>query len=199
LLCDSFNNRLPAIFGYHFGAASPAAVGNSGTAAIIHWYMHMHTSLLYQCICTRIVRAMKKLNRIGLCNCFAARQAARHLTKLYERHLGKAELTSAQFSILVGLEEAGELTMNELAGAMVMDRTTLLRAIQPLQRQDLLAGRPSADDGRRLVLSLSTAGKKRLKKAFALWSDAQRELESMIGAGEAARLRRDLLGLVRAS
>jgi len=108
-------------------------------------------------------------------------------------------LTSAQFSILVGLEEAGELTMNELAGAMVMDRTTLLRAIQPLQRQDLLAGRPSADDGRRLVLSLSTAGKKRLKKAFALWSDAQRELESMIGAGEAARLRRDLLGLVRAS
>ena len=142
---------------------------------------------------------MKKLNRIGLCNCFAARQAARHLTKLYERHLGKAELTCAQFSILVGLEEAGELTMNELAGAMVMDRTTLLRAIQPLQRQDLLAGRPSADDGRRLVLSLSTAGKKRLKKAFALWSDAQRELESMIGAGEAARLRRDLLGLVRAS
>ena len=60
---------------------------------------------------------MKKLTRIELCSCFAARQAARYLTKLYERHLADVELTSAQFSILVGLDEAGEMTMNELAAA----------------------------------------------------------------------------------
>jgi DNA-binding MarR family transcriptional regulator len=140
---------------------------------------------------------MKTLTRIGLCNCFAARQAARHLTKLYERHLADVELTSAQFSILVGLDEAAQLTMNELAGAMVMDRTTLLRALQPLQRQGLVASKPSTEDARRLVLSLSAAGKRRLKKALMLWSDAQRELETQIGSGEAARLRRDLLALAK--
>jgi DNA-binding MarR family transcriptional regulator len=138
---------------------------------------------------------MKKVTRLELCNCFAVRQAARHLTKAYERHLAGAELTSAQFSILVALDEAGQLTMNELAKALVMDRTTLLRAIKPLQRDELLISRPSEDDVRRLVFSLSAAGERRLKKAFALWSKAQQEFEATIGSGEAARIRRELLAL----
>ncbi len=142
---------------------------------------------------------MKPLTHLELCNCFAARQAARHLTKQYERHLSGAQLTSAQFSILVALEEAGQLTMNELAKAMGMDRTTLLRAIKPLQREDLLVSKPSDDDVRRLVFSLSAAGARRLKKALVLWSKAQHELEAAIGSGEAARLRRDLFALARAT
>ena len=142
---------------------------------------------------------MKTLTHLELCNCFAARQAARHLTKQYERHLSGAQLTSAQFSILVVLEEAGQMTMNELAKAMGMDRTTLLRAIKPLQREDLLVSKPSDDDVRRLVFSLSVAGARRLKKAMVLWSKAQHELEAVIGSGEAARLRRDLFALARAT
>jgi len=140
---------------------------------------------------------MKSLSRLELCNCFAARQAARHLTKQYERHLSGAELTSAQFSILVAVEEAGEMTMNELADALVMDRTTLLRALKPLQRADLLVSRPSEDDVRRLVFSLSAAGARRLKKAVTLWTKAQQELEASIGSSAAARLRAELIALAR--
>lgn len=140
---------------------------------------------------------MKKLTHLELCNCLAARQAARHLTKQYERHLSGAELTSAQFSILRVLEEAGQMTMNELAEALVMDRTTLLRAIKPLQREDLLVSKPNEDDVRRLILSLSAAGTLRLNKALALWTKAQQELEAAIGSGEAARLRRELFALAR--
>jgi DNA-binding MarR family transcriptional regulator len=140
---------------------------------------------------------MSQLTRLQLCNCLAARQAARHLTKLYERYLSDAELTSAQFSILVALEEAGQLTMNDLAEALVMDRTTLLRAIKPLQRDELVVSKPSADDVRRLVFSMSAGGVRRLKKAQALWAKAQQELEAAIGSGEAARLRRELFALAR--
>jgi len=43
---------------------------------------------------------------LNLCNCFATRQAARHVTRLYERHLAGADVTSAQYSILV--EYSGE-------------------------------------------------------------------------------------------
>jgi DNA-binding MarR family transcriptional regulator len=142
---------------------------------------------------------MKTLTRLDLCNCFAARQAARHVTKLYERHLAEAELTSAQFSILVAVDEAGEMTMNELAKVLVMDRTTLLRAIKPLQRDELMISRSAADDARQLVFSLSAAGARRLKKAFPLWTKAQREFEAVIGPGEAARMRRDLLALARST
>ena len=111
--------------------------------------------------------------------------------------MSEAELTSAQFSILVALEEAGQLTMNELAKALVMDRTTLLRAIKPLQREELVVSKPSEDDVRRLVFSMSAAGARRLKKALALWTRAQQELEAAIGSGEAARLRRELFDLAR--
>jgi DNA-binding MarR family transcriptional regulator len=154
---------------------------------------------LTQCICTCTLCPVKNPTRLELCNCFAARQAARHLTKLYERHLSGADLTSAQFSILVALDDAGEMTMNELAKALVMDRTTLLRAIKPLQRDELVVSRPSADDVRRLVFSLSSAGTRRLKKAVALWATAQQELEAVIGSGEAARIRRELFALARST
>ena len=140
---------------------------------------------------------MKKLTHLDMCNCFATRQAARYLTKMYEKHLAGAELTTAQFSILVCLEEAGEMTMNELANALVMDRTTLLRAIKPLQREELLGSKSSTEDSRRLVFSLSPAGLRRWKKALTLWSEAQQEFEARVGAGEAARMRRELLALGR--
>jgi len=87
--------------------------------------------------------------------------------------------------------------MNELADALVMDRTTLLRALKPLQRADLLVSRPSEDDVRRLVFSLSAAGARRLKKAVTLWTKAQQELEASIGSSAAARLRAELIALAR--
>ena len=154
---------------------------------------------MQKCICTCIVHFMKKSPRLEFCNCFAVRQAARHLTRSYERHLSGAELTSAQFSILVSLDDEGEMTMSALAKALVMDRTTLLRALKPLQEEELVVSQPSLGDARRLNFSLSAAGVRRLKKGLALWSNAQQEFEAAIGPGEAARMRRELLALVKAT
>lgn len=132
---------------------------------------------------------------LHLCNCFAVRQAARQVTKLYERHLGKAELTSAQFAILVALGDQGRMTMLELAKALVMERTTLLRAMKPMQRDALIGSASSEADPRQLLFHLSAAGERRLKTAMPLWTRAQQEFESGIGVGEAARLRNTLLAL----
>lgn len=134
---------------------------------------------------------------LNLCNCFAVRQAARQVTRLYERHLGKARLTSAQFSILAVLGQARRMTMTELAKMLVMDRTTLLRAMKPLQREDLLRSVASDADPRQLVFSLSSAGERKLKQAIPLWAKAQEEFESGMDPGEAARLRGALLALAK--
>ena len=139
---------------------------------------------------------MKTPSALCACNCFAVRQAARHVTKLYESYLAEAHLTSAQFSILGALGEEGAMTMAELASALVMDRTTLLRAMKPLQREDLLKSSAGKADPRQLVISLSSAGLRRLKEALPLWSKAQEVFESEIGPREAARLRGSLLALV---
>lgn len=129
------------------------------------------------------------------CNCFAIRQAARHITRLYEHHLAEAHLTSAQFSILGALEGEGSMTMADLAGALVMDRTTLLRAMKPLQRDDLLKTSSSPEDPRQLVFALSPAGQRKVDQAWPLWNRAQQEFEAEVGPREAAQLRRSLLAL----
>jgi DNA-binding MarR family transcriptional regulator len=140
---------------------------------------------------------MKDGAELDACNCFATRQAARHITRLYERHLSAAKITSAQFSILVVLGQKSRLTMNELASALVMDRTTLLRAVKPMLRDELLVSRPGASDARQLVFSLSASGKRKLKQAMRLWRTAQSEFESQVGQARARRMRRDLLTLAR--
>jgi DNA-binding MarR family transcriptional regulator len=140
---------------------------------------------------------MPDLTGLDACNCFATRQAARHITRLYERHLSAAKITSAQFSILVVLGNQSPLTMSELASLLVMDRTTLLRAVKPMQRDALLVSRPGARDTRQLVLALSASGKRKLKQALRLWQTAQSEFESQVGAARAQRMRKDLLTLAR--
>jgi DNA-binding MarR family transcriptional regulator len=140
---------------------------------------------------------MKASKALSLCNCFAVRQAARRVTRQYERYFAQAELTSAQFSILVALSEAGPMTMLELAKVLVMDRTTLLRAMKPLQREALLKNAASDADPRQLVFSLSPAGDRKLKQAMPLWAKAQQEFEAGMGSREAGRLRNALLALAK--
>src|SRR5215472_5983040 len=142
---------------------------------------------------------MRTPSTLASCNCFAVRQAARHVTRLYEGYLAEAQLTSAQFSILGALGEGGPMTMADLAGVLVMDRTTLLRAMKPLQREDFIKSTSSPEDPRQLVFSLSPAGVRKLKQAQPLWKKAQEEFEAEVGAGEAARLRRSLLALAKSS
>ena len=122
------------------------------------------------------------------CNCFALRQAARYVTQLYERHLAPVGLTAAQFSLLAKLARRGDWTMAELAESMVMDRTTLGRAIRPLERDRLLAI-GAGDDGRTRSLRLTPAGQTRLKAAAVKWREAQNEFERAFGADHAADLR----------
>jgi len=122
------------------------------------------------------------------CNCLALRQAARHVSQIYDRHMASEGLRTSQYSILAKLNRLGPLSINELARSMVMDRTTLGRAIRPLERDKLVRIGPG-EDGRTRSLKLTTAGLTRLNAAQAKWREAQKEFELAYGVGEAANLR----------
>ena len=131
------------------------------------------------------------------CNCLAVRQAARRITQVYDAHLASFGLRSTQYSILNRLDLAGALSINELAAGMVMDRTTLGRALRPLERDGLIsvgAGR----DGRTRALSLTAAGREKLKAARVAWRSAQAAFESTYGRDAAAALRERLRDVVAA-
>jgi DNA-binding MarR family transcriptional regulator len=123
------------------------------------------------------------------CNCFAVRSAARHVTQFYDQLLAPTGLRVTQFSILAKLNRLGPLTINALAGAMVMDRTTLGRNIVPLERDGLIKSEPSADDRRAKELRLTKAGQKRLESAVDAWRVAQPQFERAFGVERAAELR----------
>ena len=70
-------------------------------------------------------------------DCFAIRQAARYVSQIYDRHLENVGLTITQFSLMGRLKRVGPMTMKQLTEAMRMQRTTLVRTIQPLRRNGL--------------------------------------------------------------
>ena len=131
------------------------------------------------------------------CNCLALRQAARQVSQLYDKHLAATGLRGSQYSILSKLNRLGPLSINELAKAMVMDRTTLGRAIRPLERDKLLTI-ATGDDARVRRLKLTPLGEARFKAAQAKWREAQKEFESAFGPHHAAELRGTLRRVVAA-
>jgi DNA-binding MarR family transcriptional regulator len=131
----------------------------------------------------------KALHKPEDCNCFAVRSAARHVTQLYDQYLARVGLRTTQFSILAKLKRMGPLTINALARDMVMDRSTLGRNIQPLERDGLIAIEASASDRRAKVLRLTSSGEKRLHAALSAWSKAQERFEATFGGKRSADMR----------
>jgi DNA-binding MarR family transcriptional regulator len=131
------------------------------------------------------------------CNCAAIRQAARQVTRHYDRHLAKAGLRSTQFSILFKIKRLGSMKINELAEAMGMDRTTLGRNILPLERDGLITIGKGTEDLRVKEVRITKAGAERVKTGFRHWTEAQASFETAFGAKRAADLRALLGDLAR--
>ena len=128
-------------------------------------------------------------SRFQDCNCLAIRQAARHVTQFYDQLFAAVGLRATQFAILSRLERGGPTTINALAAALVMDRTTLGRNILPLQRDGLIEIGASPADRRRHELRLTPAGAEKQRAARDRWSSAQARFEEVFGAARAAALR----------
>jgi DNA-binding MarR family transcriptional regulator len=123
------------------------------------------------------------------CNCLAVRQAARHITQFYDQFLAPSGLRTTQFSILAKLRRLGPMTINALAAAMVMDRTTLGRNVLPLERDGLIAVEQGSRDRRSKELRVTEAGEARFRAGVKGWVQAQRQFENSFGAKRTADMR----------
>jgi DNA-binding MarR family transcriptional regulator len=130
------------------------------------------------------------------CNCLAVRQAARYITQFYDQHLAAAGLRATQYGILAKLKHHGQMSINELAAQLVMDRTTLGRNIRPLERDGLVAIEPDPADRRSKVLHLTNTGRARFKRAHKAWVGAQKQFEHAYGSRDASELRQKLRAVV---
>jgi DNA-binding MarR family transcriptional regulator len=131
------------------------------------------------------------------CNCLALRQAARRVSQFYESFLSPLGLKSSQYSILARLDRLGAMSINEIAQSLVMDRTTTGRAIRPLER-DGLVRIGTAEDGRKRMVNLTAAGRRRADEARDAWQRAQEQFERAYGSQAAQSLRAAMSDVVKA-
>lgn len=128
------------------------------------------------------------------CYNLAARRNARSITRLYDRHLAPAKLSSSQFSILAVIAREEGISISGLAELMVMERTTLMRAMKRLESDDLVERRHTVGN-RGFSLFLSHEGHEKLKAAAPFWREAQVAYEDRVGADRAKRLRETILDI----
>lgn len=134
---------------------------------------------------------------LAYCNCLAVRQAARRVSQFYDSYLTPFGLKTSQYSILAKLNRLGPMSINEIADSMVMDRTTTGRAIKPLER-DRLVRIGAGEDGRKRVVSLTAAGRRRAAEALDAWLQAQEQFELSLGPEAAKKLRAVMKDVVEA-
>jgi DNA-binding MarR family transcriptional regulator len=132
------------------------------------------------------------------CTCGSLRKASRRVSQFYDTALAPVGIKSTQFSILSEVDRRkleGPVTMCELATAMVMDRSTLGHNLKPLERDDLVTLRLSADDRRKRYVELTKRGRLILRKSRRLWQHAEGRFEEIFGKEPAAELRAVLLNI----
>ncbi len=119
------------------------------------------------------------------------RRADRAVMHYYDTGLRPFGLKMTQFTLLVALRLKEPVTIQDLAKALVMDRTTLTRNLAALTRQDLVRITPG-EDRRTRVVELTAAGHAALARAFPEWRKAQARVRRKLGADLSDRLVRAL-------
>lgn len=121
------------------------------------------------------------------CTCFVLRKLTRRVTQTYDRALADAGLTITQYSLLAHLSRQPGRSISALAESMGMDRTTLVRTLQPVVDAGW-ARHGSTSAGHAAEMALTAAGAAKLRAAKPLWQRAQRELDALLGSGRIAAL-----------
>jgi DNA-binding MarR family transcriptional regulator len=131
----------------------------------------------------------------GLCCATAMRKASRRITQFYDDALAPSGLRSTQYAILAELLARAECppTLQELADALVLDRSALGHNLKPLERDGLIGQRQSPEDRRRRLITLTAEGQATFAHARELWSSAQAHFLEVFGESKACALRQTLL------
>ena len=115
-----------------------------------------------------------------LCHCIALRQISLKLTKIYDEALIDTGIKITQYSLLKNIEKIGSSNINNLAIAVQIDRSTLARNLQKLERMKLIFFK-FGDDKRNKILSSTPHGNQILIKANVAWKTIQDKITENLG------------------
>ena len=113
------------------------------------------------------------------CTCFKLRKLTRTMSRLYDQHLATVGLKTTQYSVLTNAARQ-PLPVVELAKRLGTERTTLTRNLKPLLDAGWVTLEAGADSRQRIV-TITHAGRAKVKQAYVAWRAAQDALEDLLG------------------
>lgn len=136
---------------------------------------------------SRLVIASDDLLRLENQLCFALVTAARNVVALYRPILEPLGLTHPQYLVMLALWERSPRTLNDLAADLALEPATASPLVKRLETDGLVVRQRSAEDERRLEITLTDAGAALRDRAV----DVPRQVMAAVGMdiGEIAALR----------
>jgi len=136
---------------------------------------------------------MKKSLRLDDQLCFSIYAAAHAFTRFYRPLLEPLGLTYPQYLVLLALWEEDRLPVKAIGERLLLDSGTLTPLIKRMEEADLVTRLRDSADERRVIVSLTTKGR-RLRSAAEAFP-AQIGAAAGCSASELSALRRTLTGL----
>lgn len=122
----------------------------------------------------------KKSEQVQNCTSFNLRKASRAVTQLFDEALKPTGLYSTQFTLLTAISLAEPATITKLSKALIMDRTTLTRNLNPLKKNGWIEISPG-EDKRTKTLTITRSGKRVLDQAKSHWDEVQKQVVGTLG------------------
>jgi len=104
--------------------------------------------------------------------CFALYSTGLAMDKAYRKALRPLNITYPQYLVMVLLWETDGRTVTELGDRLYLDSATLTPLLKRLEQTGLVSRRRAVEDERRVIISLTAAGRALKQKA----SDVQLEI-----------------------
>lgn len=114
------------------------------------------------------------------CLCIHLRRAAQRVSTLYDNALSPAGIGVAQYFLLVSLAEMEGCGTGELARAVGLERSTLVRNLKLLEQAGFIEDRSSVESCARQFY-LTDKGRAVLERALPLWQEAQEGIKKILG------------------
>lgn len=114
------------------------------------------------------------------CALFDVHRLGRVMSALYNQHMRETGMTMAQFTLLRNIAAMAPAGITQIADAMLMERTSVTRLIEPLIQRGYLATEPGEDRRVRNVI-VTKEGLAAVKNSERAWKSAQLEFYETIG------------------
>ena len=132
------------------------------------------------------------------CTCANLRRAARAVTRLYNRELQSDGIEFTQFTLLMALDEVGEITQGGLGELLALDSTSLTRMLKLLKERGWVQVE-EGDDRRVRIIRLTKAGQEKFQQSLRRWKQAQEHMKTALGEKTMGQMSRLLAQVTHAS